>query len=200
MVHNEGVKEVKEDENEKDDEEEKDDWLYDLLAELANSDDEDDVEEEEVNEKEDEEETFFIGTLYGGGKVMKEDMHVKCEDPSPCLVTCKIRGVEILDCMCNLVACGMRNIIEVFHLTRPPASWKKGAHQVKLCNEEVRRNSFLGKVEGKRTGSPKGEVRKGKGLRNAPPKFEKKKKKEPLKLVKKRRRGTKRLHQGRRFN
>ncbi|MED6186382.1 hypothetical protein PIB30_066123 [Stylosanthes scabra] len=94
MVHNEVVQE---DEEEEDGEEEgEDDWLYELLAKLASSDESDDEEEveeeeeEEVVEKQDEEETFFIATTFGGSKKVEHEIPIKCEDPGPCLVTCKI--------------------------------------------------------------------------------------------------------------
>ncbi|MED6165151.1 hypothetical protein PIB30_096817, partial [Stylosanthes scabra] len=102
MVHNEVVQE----------EEEEDDWLHELLAKLASSnesDDEEEVEEEleeEVVEKKDEEETFFIATIFSGNKKVEEEIPVKCEDLGPCLVTCKIRGVDILDCLCDPGDCG----------------------------------------------------------------------------------------------
>ncbi|MED6109494.1 hypothetical protein PIB30_034089 [Stylosanthes scabra] len=37
---------------------------------------------------------------------MKEEIPIKCEDPGPCLVTCKIRGLSILDYLCEPRACG----------------------------------------------------------------------------------------------
>ncbi|MED6210982.1 hypothetical protein PIB30_069286, partial [Stylosanthes scabra] len=68
MVHNEVTQKQKEEK------EEDDDWLYELLAELANSDDEDNNEEaEEESEKEADEDdiegetegkTFFIATIF----------------------------------------------------------------------------------------------------------------------------------------
>ncbi|MED6213308.1 hypothetical protein PIB30_091901, partial [Stylosanthes scabra] len=100
------------------DKEGEDDWLYELLAKLANSDESDDEEEvesedeEKVEEEvesetkgEDEEQvskgsdkgkTFFIATLFNEGKAMKEEMPVKCED----------LGVDIPDCLCDPGACG----------------------------------------------------------------------------------------------
>ncbi|MED6172856.1 hypothetical protein PIB30_053785 [Stylosanthes scabra] len=107
MVHN------VESNGDEEDEEEGDDWLYELLVELANSnnsDKEEDCEEvddeEEEAEEEDEDETFFIATVYGGNKAVKEEIPAKCADPGPCLVTCKIRGIEIPECMCDPGACG----------------------------------------------------------------------------------------------
>ncbi|MED6114426.1 hypothetical protein PIB30_080120 [Stylosanthes scabra] len=91
MVHNENAEE--------EEEEDEDDWLYELLTELAESDDSDDEEVKEEPEKEvdnevvEEEtngETFFIATIFRGNKVEETKIPVKCEDPGPCLVTCKI--------------------------------------------------------------------------------------------------------------
>ncbi|MED6222177.1 hypothetical protein PIB30_061825 [Stylosanthes scabra] len=108
MVHNE----VAQEEEEEDEEEEgEDEWLYELLVELASSDesnDEEEVEEEEeekIIEKQDEEETFFIATIFGGGKKVEHEIPIKFEDPGPCLVTCKIRGVDIRECLCDHGAC-----------------------------------------------------------------------------------------------
>ncbi|MED6189311.1 hypothetical protein PIB30_094742, partial [Stylosanthes scabra] len=102
--------------NENDEEEDDDEWLYGLLAELANSgDDSDDeeVEEEPEREVDDEEveeetkgETFFIATIFHGNEVKETEIPVKCEDPGPCLVTSKIRGVDIPECLCDPGAYG----------------------------------------------------------------------------------------------
>ncbi|MED6213628.1 hypothetical protein PIB30_095198 [Stylosanthes scabra] len=217
---------------ERDEEEEENNWLYELLAELAKldeSDEEEDEEEEdeteEVVKEEDDDEAFFIATVYGGKKVEEEEIPVKCEDPGPCLVTCKIRGLEIPECMCDHGACGSvmpfelyetldlghkysscgqyygkcfgkngriensssGDFIEIFHPTCPPAPQKKGAHQMQVCNEEAKGNGFLGEVEKKKIEDQEGKIKKGKGLRHAPPqvKKKKKKKKEPVKPVKK---------------
>ncbi|MED6137017.1 hypothetical protein PIB30_061047 [Stylosanthes scabra] len=84
-------------------------------AELTDSDDSDDEEVEEEPEKEVntevvEEETkgeiFFIATIFSGKKVAETEILIKCEDLSPCLVTCKIRGVDIPECLCDPGACG----------------------------------------------------------------------------------------------
>ncbi|MED6222124.1 hypothetical protein PIB30_061387 [Stylosanthes scabra] len=108
MVHNEN--------DEEEDEEDDDEWLFGLLAELADSDDDSDdeeVEEEPEREVDDEEveeetegETFFIATIFRGNKVKETEMPVKCEYPGPCLVTSKIRGVDIPECLCDPGACG----------------------------------------------------------------------------------------------
>ncbi|MED6114614.1 hypothetical protein PIB30_079050 [Stylosanthes scabra] len=87
-------------ENDKEDKEEgEDDWLYELLSELAKSDEsegevesegedeeesaedeEESAEEEEVID-EDEDETFFIATVFGGNKAVKDEIPAKCVDP-----------------------------------------------------------------------------------------------------------------------
>ncbi|MED6114940.1 hypothetical protein PIB30_085405 [Stylosanthes scabra] len=108
MVHNEN--------DEEEDEEDDDEWLYGLLAELEDSDDDSDDEEfeeepeKEVNDEEVEKkpkgETFFIATIFCGNEVKETKMPVKCEDPGPCLVTSKIRGMDIPKCLCDPGACG----------------------------------------------------------------------------------------------
>ncbi|MED6128198.1 hypothetical protein PIB30_095265 [Stylosanthes scabra] len=94
MVHNEN--------DEEEDEEEDDEWLYGLLAELANSN----YDSEREVEEETEGETFFIATIFRRNEVKETEMLVKCEDPSPCLVTSKIRGLDIPECLCYPGACG----------------------------------------------------------------------------------------------
>ncbi|MED6138916.1 hypothetical protein PIB30_079044 [Stylosanthes scabra] len=99
-----------EDEESKDESEEEDE---DENAEEDSEDEfvkeEDQTEEEEsVNKKrkKDEEEnhnnerTSIIATLFND-KEIKEEVPVKCEDPGPCLVTCKINGVEVRECLCD---------------------------------------------------------------------------------------------------
>ncbi|MED6210313.1 hypothetical protein PIB30_062933 [Stylosanthes scabra] len=108
MVHNEN--------DEEEDEEDDNEWLYGLLAELEDFDDDSDdeeVEEEPEREVDDEEveeepkgEIFFIATIFRGNEVKEPEMSVKCEDPGPCLVTSKIRGVDIPECLCDPGACG----------------------------------------------------------------------------------------------
>ncbi|MED6111821.1 hypothetical protein PIB30_055845, partial [Stylosanthes scabra] len=39
----------------------------------------------------------------------EEELPIKCEDPSPCLVTCRIKGFEIPGYLCDPGAC--RNIM-----------------------------------------------------------------------------------------
>ncbi|MED6200849.1 hypothetical protein PIB30_089268 [Stylosanthes scabra] len=153
MVHNEN--------NEEADEEDNDEWLYGLLAELEDSNgDSDDEEFEEEPEKEvdDEEveeepkgETFFIATIFSRNEVKETEMPVKCEDPSPCLVTSKIRGVDIpnkskevfttVDASIVSVAgiadnvmvnIGKLTIPTNFHVIRPTEGDKGGRPQVLL--------------------------------------------------------------------
>ncbi|MED6116650.1 hypothetical protein PIB30_102190 [Stylosanthes scabra] len=173
MVHNEN--------DEEEDEEDDDEWLYGLLAELEDSDDDSDDEEfeeepkKEVDDEEVEEEpkgeTFFIATIFSRNEVNETEMPVKCEDPNPCLVTSKIRGVDIPECLCDPGACGnvmpyalyktldlrppflktarfklqydddtfslsVGKTAEIFHVTRPPARRKKGAHQLRVGVED----------------------------------------------------------------
>ncbi|MED6224586.1 hypothetical protein PIB30_085509 [Stylosanthes scabra] len=122
-------------EDEAEDEEGENNWLYELLKILANSDESDYEEEDENIEEESEEESdkeeeeselaeekdrekgkiFFIDTLFKEKK-SEEEIPIKCEDPVPCLVTSKIRGVSISDCLCDPGA--GRNIMpfEVYEL------------------------------------------------------------------------------------
>ncbi|MED6185026.1 hypothetical protein PIB30_053062 [Stylosanthes scabra] len=93
-------------------------WIWDNSDEEdeEGSDEEGEVEEdaeekdekEEVNgsnekEKEAKEEcgTLCIATVFKESKVDKPVILVKCEDPGPCLVTCEVRGVNIMDCLCD---------------------------------------------------------------------------------------------------
>ncbi|MED6164084.1 hypothetical protein PIB30_086310 [Stylosanthes scabra] len=77
-----------EDEDESEDEDEEEDEIESGSEE----------EEEKVNDGSDKGKTFFIATLCSEGKTMKEEIPIKCEDPGPCLVTCKIQGLSIPDC------------------------------------------------------------------------------------------------------
>ncbi|MED6189239.1 hypothetical protein PIB30_093929, partial [Stylosanthes scabra] len=121
--------EEKED-SEKEEDEEDDEWLYDLLAKLAeiDSDSEDpyeDAEDEEVTEEDEDEETtesteettekevgspdkkeeFFIATVYEGNEENPENLPEKCVDPGPCFVTCKVGKIYVPDCLCDPGAC-----------------------------------------------------------------------------------------------
>ncbi|MED6213116.1 hypothetical protein PIB30_090149 [Stylosanthes scabra] len=70
--------------------------------EFVEKEDQTEEEEESENKKgeKDEEEiynnerTSFIATLFND-KEIKEEVPIKCKDPGPCLVTCKIKGVTL---------------------------------------------------------------------------------------------------------
>ncbi|MED6165513.1 hypothetical protein PIB30_100237, partial [Stylosanthes scabra] len=129
--HKEAKGEKEEDENE----EGSVSWWYNLLAQLVDSDDEEDEESRDESEEEDEDEstvdsedeyaeeeeqteeeesedeeevynkrTSFIVTLFNN-KEIKEEVPVKCEDRGPCLVPCRIKGVEVRECLCDPGAC-----------------------------------------------------------------------------------------------
>ncbi|MED6165364.1 hypothetical protein PIB30_098882 [Stylosanthes scabra] len=110
---------VEKEEDEIEDEYDENDWLYELLKKLANSNDEEDEESEDGSKEEDEDESteegsedkfveegdqteeeareedrdkgniFFINNLFKK-KRNEEKVPIKCGDPDPCLVTCKI--------------------------------------------------------------------------------------------------------------
>ncbi|MED6152154.1 hypothetical protein PIB30_089186 [Stylosanthes scabra] len=208
-------------ENEAEDKEGENDWLYELLTELANSSESDDekenenIEEESKEESDEEEEEselaeeedindmdkgniFFINTLFKEKK-SEEEIPIKCEDPSPCLVTCKIRGVSILDCLCDPGACGnimpfeaefkliyydeiftfsIGNVIEIFHLMPLPKPPKKRIQQLKMGNAEIQKESPGRKAKMRKT--PRGIISNKKGTRNAPTQSKGKKKKVSL--------------------
>ncbi|MED6183630.1 hypothetical protein PIB30_039470 [Stylosanthes scabra] len=119
------------DEDESEEEEENGDWLYDLLVELykaqewekesddsqseEESDVEDEIEEVETNNEADK--TFFIATLFNNKRV-KEEIPAKCEDPGPCLVTCKIKHVVVLEFLCDPGACSSVMPYELYKFLR----------------------------------------------------------------------------------
>ncbi|MED6151074.1 hypothetical protein PIB30_078782 [Stylosanthes scabra] len=86
--------------------EEKSDEDKEEESENESNDDEeeeepDDDEEDESESEEDEEHkiynkqrTFFIATLFNN-MMIEEEIFVKCNDHGPCLVNCKIKGVEV---------------------------------------------------------------------------------------------------------
>ncbi|MED6110627.1 hypothetical protein PIB30_044760 [Stylosanthes scabra] len=210
---------VRKESDEGDKEDPEDDWLYELLSELAKlndsneeeeSEEEDNEEEEDMGEEEMEEEdvgdTFFIATMLGGNKVVKEEIPPKCTDPRPSLVTCKIRGgIRVaslkycsedpflktasfrLDYIDGTFTFKVGNITEIFPPPRPTAPWKKSAQEMQVYNDEVRRNNALIKGEEKRIENPKDKIKEEKGLRNTPPQVKKKKMKERVKPIKKKR-------------
>ncbi|MED6152322.1 hypothetical protein PIB30_090833 [Stylosanthes scabra] len=128
---------VEEEEDEVEDEDDENDWLYELPKELANSDESDEEEDEDENTEEDNEDEFveegdqteeeereedrdkgkifFINTPFKE-KRNEEEIPIKCGDLGPCLVTCKIRGENIPDCLCDPGACGNIMPFEVYEL------------------------------------------------------------------------------------
>ncbi|MED6197471.1 hypothetical protein PIB30_056778 [Stylosanthes scabra] len=64
------------------------------------------MEDKSEKEEEDKGETFFIATVFRGNQVVKNEIPAKCTDPRPSLITCKIRGVEVRECMCDPGTCG----------------------------------------------------------------------------------------------
>ncbi|MED6211994.1 hypothetical protein PIB30_078883 [Stylosanthes scabra] len=100
------------------------------------------VVDDEVVEEETKGETLFIATIFRGSVVKETEIPVKCEDPGPCLVTCKIQGVDIPECLCNPGACvaeiaenvmvnvGKLTIPADFHVIRPTEGDKGGRPQV----------------------------------------------------------------------
>ncbi|MED6199948.1 hypothetical protein PIB30_080607 [Stylosanthes scabra] len=98
----------KEAKGEKDEDENKEgsvSWWYNLLAQLVDSDDKEDEESEDESKEEDEDEGAEEDTILFNNKEIKEEVSVKCEDLGPCLVTCKIKGVEIRECLCDPGTC-----------------------------------------------------------------------------------------------
>ncbi|MED6181492.1 hypothetical protein PIB30_019746 [Stylosanthes scabra] len=95
--------------DEEDDEEEEEDETKGKEEEESedesDEEDNDDSEEEEDEKKSsDMDKTFFVATLFSNKRV-KEEIPVKCEDPSPCLVTCRIKDVIVRECLCDPGAC-----------------------------------------------------------------------------------------------
>ncbi|MED6128256.1 hypothetical protein PIB30_095914 [Stylosanthes scabra] len=142
MVHNEN--------DEEEEKEDDDDWLYELLAELADSDNSDDEEVEEEPEKEvddkvvEEEtkgETFFIATIFRGNVVKEIEMPVKCEDPDLGPLKKSKEVFTTVDASIVLVAGIAKNVMvnvgkltipADFHVTRPTEGDKGGRPQVLL--------------------------------------------------------------------
>ncbi|MED6152380.1 hypothetical protein PIB30_091512 [Stylosanthes scabra] len=134
-----------EEEDEVEDEEGENDLLYELLKESTDSNNEEDEESEDESEEEDKDESaeedsedkfveegdqaeeevreddrdkgkiFIINTLFKE-KRNEEEVPIKCGDLGPCLVTCRIRGVSIPDCLCDPGACGNIMPFEVYEL------------------------------------------------------------------------------------
>ncbi|MED6219188.1 hypothetical protein PIB30_033603 [Stylosanthes scabra] len=103
-----------EDDDESEEGEGNEDWLYELLVELyeaqerekedsnSEAEEETNIENEMKNMEVDDQhdKTFFIATLFNNKRV-KEEIPAKCEDPGPCLVTCKIKHVIVRECLCD---------------------------------------------------------------------------------------------------
>ncbi|MED6199858.1 hypothetical protein PIB30_079806 [Stylosanthes scabra] len=68
-------------------------------------------------------------------------------------------------------------ITEIFHVTRPPAPWKKGAHQLRVGSKKIEPEKLLRSEERKESENPKNDAFIEKGLRIAPPQLKKKRKK-----------------------
>ncbi|MED6208599.1 hypothetical protein PIB30_046860 [Stylosanthes scabra] len=219
MVHNEVIQEEEEEDEE---EEGEDDWLYEVLAELASLDESDDEEEieKEVVEKKDEEETFFIATLFSGNKKVEEVIPTNCEDLRSCLVTCKIWGVDILECLCGPGACGSVMPFELYEaldlgplkkskevFTMVDASIvsvagiaknvlvKIGKLTIPVDFHEIKPDKPLKSAKGEKSEELKTDSFKRKGLRNAPPQLKKKKKKAPLNLERKKEKKKRKKHE-----
>ncbi|MED6139075.1 hypothetical protein PIB30_080455 [Stylosanthes scabra] len=202
MVHNEN--------DEEEDEEDDDDWLYGLLAELEDSDhdsNDDEVEEEpergvddERVEEETKGETFFIATIFRGNEVKETEMPVKCEDPGPCLVTSKIRGVDIPECLCDSGACG--NIMPyALYETLDLGPLKKSKEvfttvDASIVTFEIEPEKLLRSEKRKEAENPKNDAFMEKGLRIAPPQLKKKRKKVPLNLERKKEKKKKKQEEG----
>ncbi|MED6160622.1 hypothetical protein PIB30_053110 [Stylosanthes scabra] len=151
------------DDNESEEEEENEDWLYDLLVELyeaqerekenddsqpeEESDIEDEIEYVEADDQHDK--TFFIATLFNNKRV-KEEIPAKCEDPSPCLVTCKIKhavvhaGVVSVVRIAEDVMVGIGGLIIPvdFHVIKPGKKDNEGTPQVLLGRPFLKSGGF----------------------------------------------------------
>ncbi|MED6143765.1 hypothetical protein PIB30_009014 [Stylosanthes scabra] len=89
VVNNKRVKLAdSEDEEDEDGEEESDDSKKDDSENKEESDEQDEDKDGDNDGQNDKGKIFFINTFFSDKKV-KEEISVKCEDPSPCLVTWK---------------------------------------------------------------------------------------------------------------
>ncbi|MED6213422.1 hypothetical protein PIB30_093168 [Stylosanthes scabra] len=82
-------------------------WEDKVVSEEENEEDSDGDEDESEEEEENEDcsdKAFFIATLFNNKRV-KEEIPAKCEDPGPCLVTCKIKHEVVRECLCDPGAC-----------------------------------------------------------------------------------------------
>ncbi|MED6184538.1 hypothetical protein PIB30_048304 [Stylosanthes scabra] len=105
------MRRIKESEDESEEEDEDESAEENSEDEFVEEEDhtEEEESEDEKGEKDEEEiynnkRTSFIATLFND-KEIKEEVPIKCNDPGPCLVTCKIKGVEVRECLCDPGAC-----------------------------------------------------------------------------------------------
>ncbi|MED6151436.1 hypothetical protein PIB30_082469 [Stylosanthes scabra] len=103
--------------------------LMDFCEEYDNGYKEDEPDQERETEDEWGKETqsngekvLFVNTISDGRKD-EEEMPTKCEDLGACLVTCKIRGVDIHECLCDPGAC--REINDSSRLPYPQANTRR---------------------------------------------------------------------------
>ncbi|MED6112647.1 hypothetical protein PIB30_063494 [Stylosanthes scabra] len=108
--------------------------------------------EESDKEEEDEEKTFFIATVFGGNKVVKNEISAKCTDPGPSLVTYKIRGVEVREYTSIVTVAGIAENVLVkigaltipvdFHVIKATKGDKGGTPQVWLGRPFLKTENF----------------------------------------------------------
>ncbi|MED6222671.1 hypothetical protein PIB30_066517 [Stylosanthes scabra] len=105
----------------------------------------------EVEAQNDKGEIFFINTV-SDKREDEEELPIKCEDPGPCLVTCKIKGFDIPGCLCNpgasagviedvMVKIGKLVIPMDFHVIKP-APGERGHPQVLLGRPFLKTSGF----------------------------------------------------------
>ncbi|MED6113699.1 hypothetical protein PIB30_073202 [Stylosanthes scabra] len=195
MVHNEN--------DEEEEEEDDDEWLYELLAELANSDDSDDedVEEEperevddEVVEEETEGETFFIATIFHGNETNRRGQRRRPQVllGRPFLKTARFK----LPSDDDTFSLSVGKITEIFYMTRPPAPQKKGAHQLRVSSSKIEPEKLLRSEKRKESENSKNDCFIEKGLRIATPQLKKKRKQVPLNLERKKEKKKKKQEEG----
>ncbi|MED6217051.1 hypothetical protein PIB30_014036 [Stylosanthes scabra] len=61
-------------------------------------------EEEEDWQEHSNKRTFSIATIFNKREI-EEKILVKCQDPCPCQITCRIKNVIIRECVCDPEAC-----------------------------------------------------------------------------------------------
>ncbi|MED6199831.1 hypothetical protein PIB30_079593 [Stylosanthes scabra] len=85
---------------------------------------------------------------------------------------------------------------EIFHVTRPPAPRKKGAHQLRVGTKKIGPEKLLRSEKEKEVENPRNDACMEKRLRIAPPQLKKKRKKIPLNLEKKKEKKKKKQDKG----